>query len=70
MDEEGRVGVETSVFEGVEGWSWILEEDVFSSASVRRIISSWTDLRNSCMLGTVVSRGTSPIGGKVDGRSL
>lgn len=73
------MGVEKPVLE-VAGWEvegfccgWpvaVEEEDAFSSASVRRVISSWRVLRYSCIVGAVVSRGTSPIGGKVDGRSL
>ena len=74
VEEEGRVGVEISVaFKVVDAGGcccWVVAEEAFSSASVRRAISSWADLRNSCIDGTVVSRGTSPMGGKVEGRSL
>lgn len=75
VEEEGRVGVEISgvevVLVVVDGcWGAVEEDAAFSSASARRAISSWADLRNSCIEGTVVSRGTSPMGGKVEGRSL
>lgn len=73
----GRVGVDMLLVDAAplvervvdEGWE---EEaaDADASCSASLFIWCWAVMRNACIVGAVVSRGTSPMGGKVDGRSL
>lgn len=71
LSETGRVGVEVLgavVVVVVGNWEEEVVEEASASASF--CICSCTVLRKSCIAGAVVERGTSPMGGKVEGRSL